>query len=195
MYMFHANNGKTLNYTGNPLPPYGSTLKEAYGFLCHRGLHASPLPSAARSYHPGPFLDLVDVSGSNSHIGHNRVAATVRTRLATIDMREVSIFVQQQEVFRRIDEYPDSMLGYKLDRIIAFVMNPTMENAAKFRAATIKKQPPSLDWPGVLGRAVALADMVLQGSELVPRYISEKLFDDECVLRFRKRGYDIRIIG
>lgn len=193
--MFHANNGKTLNYTGKPLPEYGSTLKEADGLLCHHGLHASPLPSMAHSYNPGPFLDLVDISGANSHIGSNKVAATIRIRLATIDMREVSIFVQQQEVLRRFDERPDSVLDTELNRIIEFVMNPTLENAIKFHGATIKKQPSSWNWSGVLDRAMMLADIVLLDTSLVPRYTDEKLFDDECVLRFQKMGYPIHIVG
>lgn len=195
MLMFHANNGKTLNYTGKPLPRYNVPLHETSAELCSHGLHASPLPSMARSYSLGPFLDLVDISGANSHIGSNKVAATNRVRLATIDMREVSIFVQQQEVLRRLDDYPNSVLDTELDRIIEFVMNPTMENAIKFHGATTKKQPSSWNWSGVLNRAMTLAEMVLLGTSLVPQYTDEKLFDDECVLRFQKLGHNIRIVG
>lgn len=193
MYMFHANNGKTLNYTGNPLPGYNVPLQETNGRLCNHGLHASPLPSQAVRYHSGPFLDLVVIRGRNSDIGSDKVSATERTRLATIDMREVAIFVSQQAVLESY-EY-DGITVREMDHIVEFVMNPTAENAKAFRAATFKHSPYSWHWSTPRARAIALADKVLGGDYVSTIPDNRKLFDDECVLRFQKMGHNIRIIG
>lgn len=85
MQAFHFNNGKTLNYTDNPLPPHGVWLKENSAELCYCGLHASVEPYDAYVHNKGPFLDLVEISGKGE-FSSDKVVGTHRMRIATVDM-------------------------------------------------------------------------------------------------------------
>ena len=82
---------------GTPIPVIGHKLVfKGKPILCEQGLHASLHPFDALQYAPGPFLDIVEMSGTIIY-GNDKLVATERTRIKGIDATAMlRLFARQQ---------------------------------------------------------------------------------------------------
>ena len=87
-HFYHFTSDKLRD--GSPIPPVGEWLEHHGPVIpCRSGLHASAHPSDALKYAPGCLLHLVELGGEIIPHGSDKVAASRRRIISTIDATDL----------------------------------------------------------------------------------------------------------
>lgn len=114
---WHWSDGMACRYDGRPIVTGGTLRVEGALVLCQRGLHASVGLLDSLAYAPGTTLHRVRLSGEILR-GADKLAASERTVLWTVDMRE-PLLEWSRAIVRGL---PDSQFGaYTLSQRLAHV--------------------------------------------------------------------------